>query len=89
MLAQRGECTAGELGEPFNISQPSASKHLQVLERAGLLSRRIQGRVHRFELVTTPLEEAEQWIARHRSFWKRSLARLDGFLDRIEEEDES
>ena len=68
MLATRGECTAGELGAPCDISQPTVSRHLAVLERAGLLHRRVQGRVHRFRLKLAPLQEAEAWIARHRRF---------------------
>ena len=68
MLATRGECTAGELGAPCQISQPTVSRHLAVLERAGLLHRRVQGRVHRFRLKLAPLQEAEAWIARHRRF---------------------
>jgi DNA-binding transcriptional ArsR family regulator len=80
LLAERGECTAGELGKPFEISQPSASKHIQVLEKAGLVSRRMTGRVHRFRLETGPMSEAEAWIVRHREFWKASLDALEGYL---------
>jgi len=83
LLAKRGECVAGELGAPFDISQPTASKHLRVLERAGLITRRIDGRVHRFRLVVKPLERAERWISRHREFWEGSLDRLGGYLDEL------
>jgi DNA-binding transcriptional ArsR family regulator len=83
LVARRGECVAGELGAPFAIAQPSASKHIAVLERAGLLVRRVEGRSHRFRLATAPLDEAEQWIARHRSFWEGTLARLADELPRI------
>jgi DNA-binding transcriptional ArsR family regulator len=79
-LARSGECTAGELGEPFPISQPTASQHVRVLERAGLLSRRVDGRTHRLRLVPRPLQEAERWISRHRAFWEGTLDRLGGFL---------
>lgn len=80
LLAKRGECTASELGGPFEIAQPTASKHITVLEGAGLLERRIEGREHRFKLVMRPLDEAQGWITRHQAFWETSLARLDALL---------
>lgn len=73
-------CTAGELGEPFRISQPSVSRHLRVLERAGVLRRSVQGRHHLFRLEPAPLHDAEAWIARHRQFWENSLGQLDHLL---------
>lgn len=76
LIAKRGECTAGELGEPFGVAQPTISKHIRVLERAGLLTRRIGGRVHHFRLVAKPLKDATNWIARHQSFWEKSLDAL-------------
>ena len=82
-LAQ-GRRTAGELGEPFQISQPAASKHIRVLERAGLVVRKVDGRRHRFALVGGPLAEAEQWIARHRAFWEYSLDALGKMLQGME-----
>lgn len=80
MLSRRGELTASELGAPFDISQPTASKHLRVLEEAGLLSRRVDGRIHRFRLVDRRLRDAEAWISRHREFWQGTLERLGDFL---------
>jgi len=85
MLAKRGRMTASELGAPFEISQPTASKHLGVLERAGLLSREVEGRTHRFHLNLKPLEEAEQWIDRHRRFWEGTLDRLGKLLNEMRE----
>ena len=82
LLATRGELSAGELGKPFAIAQPSASKHLRVLEQAGLVTRRVDGRVHRFRLNPGPLAEAEDWIARHRAFWEGALDRLGGLLEK-------
>jgi DNA-binding transcriptional ArsR family regulator len=79
-VARQGECAAGELGAPFDIAQPTASKHLRVLEEAGLVRRRVAGRVHRFRLDPAPLADAAQWIARHRAFWDRTLARLGDTL---------
>jgi DNA-binding transcriptional ArsR family regulator len=84
MLARRGELTASELGEPFSLSQPTASKHIRVLERAGLLRRRVDGRRHRFQLATNALREAEGWLGRHLAFWEGTLDRLGGALDELE-----
>ncbi len=81
MLAQQGECTAGDLGKPFDVAQPTVSKHIRVLEKADLLTRRIDGRVHRFQLSEKPLKEAQTWIANHRDFWKNSLNALGDLLD--------
>lgn len=80
MLAVEGVCTAGELGSPFDSAQPTISKHIKVLEKAGLIQREIDGRVHRFRLVRQPLDEAEDWIKRHRSFWEGTFERLEGFV---------
>ena len=55
-----------------------------MLERAGLLDRRVDGRVHRFRLQTGPLREAQEWIARHRDFWNDTLDRLGDALDELE-----
>ena len=81
LLAQRGECTAGDLGEPFSISQPSVSKHLRVLQRAGLIERRIEGRTHRFRLIEKPFKEAQNWISDQRRFWNGALDSLAQVLD--------
>lgn len=86
MLARRGACSAGDLGKPFDMSQPSASKHLRVLERAGLVTRTIAGREHRFHLEAKNLAEAEQWISRHREFWEGALDRLDDVLNDLNED---
>ncbi len=79
-LARNGAQTAGELGKPFQIAQPTASKHLKVLEKAGLVTREIDGRTHRFTLETEPLHQAQLWLDTHREFWERTLDRLDQFL---------
>jgi len=85
LVARRGVCTASELGGGFDIAQPTASKHLRVLEEAGLLARRIEGRAHRFRLVTTRLDEAERWIARHQAFWQGTLSRLADVLHAMDQ----
>jgi DNA-binding transcriptional ArsR family regulator len=84
-LLARSERTAGELGEPFAISQPSCSKHIAVMERAGLISRSVEGRLHRLRLESRPLRDSEAWIARHRQLWEGSLQRLDAVLAELQD----
>ncbi len=83
LLAERGECTAGELGQPLNVAQATASKHIRVLEAAGLVSRTVYGRSHRFRLEAGPFEEAEGWLVRHREFWQASLDSLGQYLQEL------
>lgn len=73
--------TVGELAEPFEMSLPAVSKHLKVLERAGLLEREVVGRVHHCHAVLEPLREAGEWIAQREAFWDQSLESLRSFLD--------
>jgi len=77
----RGERSVTALAEPFDMSLPAISKHLRVLERAGLLARRKEGRVHHCRLVTRPLKDAEEWIARYRQFWDQRLDALAEYLE--------
>ena len=84
ILATQGACSASELCTPFNVSQPTISKHLKVLELAGLVQRDVEGRTHLFKLVTKPMDEAEEWISRHRAFWEGTLEHLETFLDSTE-----
>jgi len=81
MISHKQRCTAGELVEQFNVSQPTVSKHLKVLEAAGLIIRHIEGRHHVFALGVDGLQEADDWIKRHLAFWQNSLDRLGEFLD--------
>ena len=69
-----------DLAEPFNISKPAITKHLKVLEKAGLLKRQIDGRIHRCQLAPKPLNEAAQWIAFYEKFWNTKLDALDMYL---------
>ena len=80
ILANEGECTASELGEPFDFAQPTSSRHIKVLEQAGLVSRRVEGRVHRFRLETKVIKEAESWLVRHREFWEASFDSLTQYV---------
>ena len=81
-ISQRGQCSAGELVDLFKSSQPTISKHLKVMERAGLLVRKVDGRQHLFSMNTAPLKEADTWLQVHLSFWESSLARLENYLDK-------
>ncbi|WP_299740741.1 metalloregulator ArsR/SmtB family transcription factor [uncultured Roseobacter sp.] len=84
LLATQGSCSASELQKPFAVAQPTISKHLKVLESAGLVKREIDGRVHRFCLETGPLNDASGWIERHKAFWEATLSRLDDFVTTLE-----
>ncbi len=77
----RGDAPVGELAEPFDMSAPAISKHLKVLERAGLIRREVKGRVHRCHLETEPLRVARDWIDEHRKLWERQFDRLARYLE--------
>jgi DNA-binding transcriptional ArsR family regulator len=81
-LAQ-GEADVSELMKPFDLSQPAISKHLHVLERAGLVMRRRDAQRRPRKLVARPLAEAAQWLETYREFWETSFARLDGLLSEL------
>ena len=76
----RGEASVGELAEPFEISLPAISKHLSVLEDAGLLTRTKEGRTRNCRLIEEPMRDALEWIATYGSFWEGQLESLDRFL---------
>ena len=76
-----GESTITPLAAPFSISLPAISKHLRVLENAGLLKRHRHGREHRMELETGPMKEAVRWMERYRQFWEGSLDALANYLE--------
>ena len=78
----RGSATVGELAAPFRMTLPAVTKHIKVLERAGLLSREIEGRVHRCSLSGEPMAEASAWIERHRAFWAAQLDSLSDYFKR-------
>jgi DNA-binding transcriptional ArsR family regulator len=80
----RGEArSAGELGRQFRSAQPTISKHLKVLEQAGLVERTVEGRVHRFRLRQKPLRDAGGWIVRHQAFWTGAVDQLDRLLSEV------
>ena len=76
----RGPASVTKLGKRFPISLPAVSKHVRVLEEAGLLARARDGRVHRCSLAAEPIREAAAWMARYRRFWERQLDALDAYL---------
>jgi DNA-binding transcriptional ArsR family regulator len=82
-LARGRTRSAGELGRQFHSAQPTISKHLKVLEQAGLVDRTIEGRVHRFRLRQKPLREAVRWIARQQAFWTGAVDQLDRLLQEV------
>jgi DNA-binding transcriptional ArsR family regulator len=84
-----GDATVTELAEPFPISLPAISRHLKVLERAGLLSRSRSGQWLSSTLEAAPLKEATDWMERYRQFWDASFDRLDAHLRRVQGQHES
>lgn len=87
-----GDATVAELAAPFRVSQPAISRHLKVLEQAGLISRRRRATARLSHLEAEPLREATAWLARYREHWDERFARLDTLLaglqnDRKEEGD--
>jgi DNA-binding transcriptional ArsR family regulator len=85
-LAQ-GEADVSELMKPFDLSQPAISKHLNVLERAGLVMRGRAAQRRPRKLIARPLAEATQWLEAYRNFWESSFARLDGLLNELKATD--
>jgi DNA-binding transcriptional ArsR family regulator len=77
----RGDKCVTRLARPHAMSLPAVSKHLRVLEKAGLLRRRRYGRVHEMQLEARPLKEAARWVEEYRKFWEGSLDRLAAYLE--------
>jgi DNA-binding transcriptional ArsR family regulator len=77
-----GDRNVGELAAPFDVSLPAITKHLNVLERAGLLVREKEGRVRRCQLLAAPLQGASEWIERYRRFWEVQLDSLARYLEK-------
>ncbi|HMD07280.1 MAG TPA: metalloregulator ArsR/SmtB family transcription factor [Candidatus Acidoferrum sp.] len=79
-LAQ-GEAMVTELAEPFRVSLPAISKHVRILESAGLLEREVDGRVHRCRLAAQPMKNAAAWIEQYRAFWELQFDALAKYLE--------
>jgi DNA-binding transcriptional ArsR family regulator len=77
----RGETRVTELAAPFEMSLNGVSKHIRILERAGLVNRRVLGREHLLSLNARPLDDVAKWIETNRTLWKARLARLERVLD--------
>jgi DNA-binding transcriptional ArsR family regulator len=80
----KGEASVLELAEPFAMSQPAISKHLKVLERAGLISRGQDAQRRPRRLEARPLREATEWMEKYRQFWEGSFRRLDSLLEEMQ-----
>ncbi len=76
-----GEATVNELAEPFEITQPSISKHLKVLERAGLITRRRAAQTRPCRLEAAPLKEIASWVELYRNLWEQRFDRLGTYLE--------
>jgi len=79
-----GETSVTELARPFEMSMPAVSKHLKVLERAGLIARGREAQWRPCRLEASPLKEAASWIEEYRRFWEASLNRLEDYLRKIQ-----
>ena len=82
-LAHGDHCVT-DLARPYAMSLPAVSKHLRVLEKAGLVCRRRRGRVHSLHLQAAPMQQASQWIEEYRRFWEASFDRLDDYLKQLQ-----
>lgn len=79
----KGEASVNELARPFAMSQPAISKHLKVLERAGLIVRSREAQRRPCRIVGKPLEEASQWLENYRRIWEANFERLDALLEEV------
>jgi DNA-binding transcriptional ArsR family regulator len=84
-----GEATVNELAAPFEMSLPAVSKHLKVLERAGLISRGRNAQWRPCRLESAPLKEIADWVERYRHFWEGSFDRLDSYLHKLQRNEKS
>jgi len=82
-----GNATVGELAEPFRMTMPAISKHLSVLERAGLITKSRDGQRRNCRITATPLKNATSWLNEYRRHWEANLESLDAYLTRIQEQE--
>ena len=83
----KGEASVTELAQPFQMSLPAISKHLKVLERAGLITRGREAQWRPCRLEAEPLKDAATWIEQYRQFWEENLDRLDEYLQKLQAEE--
>jgi len=84
-----GECSVTELAEPFDMSLPAVSKHLRVLERAGLIARRREAQWRHCRIEAAPLKEVAEWTDRYRHVWEQRFDRLDQYLQHLQKKKEA
>jgi DNA-binding transcriptional ArsR family regulator len=84
---RQGEATVLELAAPFDMSLPAISKHLRVLERAGLISKGRDAQRRPCRIAAAPLKEATEWMEAYRSFWEESLDRLGEYLEELKQKE--
>ncbi len=82
-----GDRCVTDLARPYSMSLPAVSKHLRILENAGLVRRRRKGRVHSLKLEAAPMQQAQAWIEEYRKFWEGSLDRLDEYLKELQKKE--
>jgi DNA-binding transcriptional ArsR family regulator len=79
-----GEASVNELAAPFDISQPAVSKHIKILERAGLVTRSASGTRRPVKIEAAPMKQAVDWLEKYRQFWEASYGRLDALLAELQ-----
>jgi DNA-binding transcriptional ArsR family regulator len=84
-----GQCSVTELAEPFDMSMPAISKHLKVLEKAGLVARGREAQWRPCRLDAAPLREVADWVEHYRRFWDESLDRLDAYLRELQSKEKN
>jgi DNA-binding transcriptional ArsR family regulator len=85
----RGEATVTELARPFNLSLPAVSKHLKVLQRAGLVTQERKAQWRPCRLEAAPLKDVADWVERYRQFWDASFDRLDDYLRELQNKEKT
>ncbi len=81
-----GEATVSEVAEPFEMTAPAISKHLRVLEEAGLITRRKDGRTHYLHLNASTLKDAADWLAHYKAFWETQIDSLERYLQETDDD---
>jgi DNA-binding transcriptional ArsR family regulator len=84
-----GERSVTELAEPFDMSLPAVSKHLQVLERAGLIARTREAQFRRCSIAAAPIKEVSEWTESYRHIWDERFTRLDSYLQTMKKKEQS
>ena len=85
----RGEASVMELAEPFDMSQPAVTKHLNVLERAGLITRRREGQRRPCKLEAARLQELSRWLGTFQEFWEDSFSRMDEYMQELQRKEKA